>query len=765
MIKYLNLKNGALLVDAICAFGLTVVALWILLPFTYPIRSLSACMFLAAASTAAILIISRKWWILPVLVGIVVPLMLAVILFFDSDRSFFLDIRYFDPFSVILSAEETFVPPDFSNFVFRSLMALIISGICFLFLRKLFVFFILPPLLIGSSIYLYVVHPETAGDLLPLILFVGFVALSKYQGMKSARLDTKRKGQPAHSHMVSATLIIPVVLLIAFAASPKEEGKWKSESLVNLVQDISDVTRIGSSSGTPKGIFNISFSGFSPLDVRLGGDVIPNNTPALYVNTETPIPLAGSYYDTYDGLSWYDSESLNKYRFNSLLTSMLRKDVFQAGLPSGNKEVRALRSKLLQKVKLSVNTVMSGSTLFSSGKLQEFRGDATIEDSSAFFNEQGELFVPNAAFTFMTYKVETLFFDRSLPDFDINMLKLEELTSDSDDPFFDQGVKNYLQLPDTIPGIVLDRAEEITSGIDSPYSKALAIEKWLTLNCEYTLTPGNPPENVDFVAHFLETRKGYCTYYASAMTVLARCSGIPARYVNGFILKSSPFTSVRGNYIATHATAHAWTEIYLRGIGWVVFDPLFSDTSEIGYVEAPESNGSTIGIISPTPPPTVTPIGDDTSANKGQLSSNTVLFYGLTIALVFLFTIYVLIRSALLFLRPASLKKRLARRDPDISSQVEACYRRILKQYAYLDYLIRPGETISSFLDRMDSAWINEQIRDIFRPVIRLRFALKEPSEADLLKMVDYSCSLEKRLIKSRGRIRYFFRRLLLGSI
>ncbi|MDD4095577.1 MAG: transglutaminase domain-containing protein [Oscillospiraceae bacterium] len=763
--KYLNLKNGALLVDAICAFGLSCVALWILLPFTYPVHSLEACIFLAAAATVAIFVFSRKWWILPALFGIIVPLTLAVIMFFDPDRSFFGDIRNFDPLSAYGSASGTFPPTDITDFVIRSLMALILSGIFFLYLRKLFVFLILPPLLIGASIYLYIMNPKTAIDLLPLMLFVGFVALSKYQGMKSARLEKKSQGHPAHSHMISATLIIPIVLLVAVAASPKVDGKWKSESLGNFVEDISDVTRIGFTKSAPTGLFNISFSGFSPLDVKLGGDVIPNNTPALYVNTETPIPLAGTYFDTYDGVGWYDRSSLHKYRYNSLLTLLMRKEVFQEDIPSGGKEIRALRSELLREVKLSVNTVLRGSTLFSSGKLQEFSGEAMIEDSSAFFNEQGELYVPEAAYSFMTYYVETLYFDRSLPDFNENMLKLEQLTSASDDPFFEKGAKTYLQLPDTLPESVILLAEEITEGSDSPYSKALAIEKWLADNCEYTLTPGNPPDNVDFVAHFLETRKGYCTYYASAMTVMARSLGVPARYVNGFLLKRSPFITVRNNYISTHANAHAWTEIYLKGIGWIAFDPLVSDSSEIGFVVEPESNGSNGGIITPTPIPSTTPSDNDMTSNSGHLGSNSVLISGLTIALTALFLIYVIIRAILLFLRPEALRKYLTSRNPDLSSRVESCYLRILKQYAYLGYSIRPGETVSSFLERIDAVWFEDPFRDIFDPVIRLRFALLEPTEDDLIHMTAYSSRLERRLIRARSPLRYFFRRLLFGSI
>ncbi|MBN1891972.1 MAG: transglutaminase domain-containing protein [Clostridiales bacterium] len=765
MMKYLNLKNGALLADAICAFGLSGVALWILLPFTYPIRSLGACMFLAAAATFAILAFSRKWWIFPAFVGIIVPLTLAVFNFFDSDRSFFGEIRNFDPFSASDPAAGALPPADITDFAIRSVIALILSGIFFLYFRKLFIFAILPPLLIGAAIYLYIMDTKTANDLLPIILFVGFVALSKYQGLKSARIETKKKGQPAHTHMISATLIIPIVLLFAISASPKEDGKWKSESLGNLVEDISDITRIGSSRTTPNGLFDVSFSGFSPLAVKLGGDVVLTNTPALYVNTETPIPLAGTYFDTYDGMRWYDRSALHKYRFNSIFTFSMRKNVFQEDIPSGGKETRDLRSELLREVKLSVNTALYGRTLFSSGKLQEFSGQSTIGDSSAFFNEQGELFVTKGPYSFMNYDVETLFFDRSVPDFDENMLRLEQLTSDSDDRFFDRGAQIYLQLPDTLPDSVILLAEEITDGIDSPYLKALAIEKWLAENCEYTLTPGDPPENVDFVAHFLETRKGYCTYYASAMSILARSSGLPARYVNGFLLKRSPLIMVRNNYVATNATAHAWTEIYLKGIGWVAFDPLGSDTSELGIISLPENNSSDLPETSPTPTPTKDPDLTDPGIADESRAQNRILLISISILLSVALFLYAIIRAVLLLLGPGALRKRLLAFHPGNTAAVEACYRRILRQYRYLGYTPQPGETISSFVGRMDPVWFDDRSRGVFDAVILFRYALIEPTEKDLTEMCTYSAHLERRLIRARSLVLYVINRLLFGPI
>ena len=66
--------------------------------------------------------------------------------------------------------------------------------------------------------------------------------------------------------------------------------------------------------------------------------------------------------------------------------------------------------------------------------------------------------------------------------------------------------------------------------------------------------------------YFLETREGYCVYYASAMTVMARCAGVPSRFVSGFGMRQGENANW---YYTSDATAHAWTEIYLQNIGWI----------------------------------------------------------------------------------------------------------------------------------------------------------------------------------------------------
>lgn len=87
---------------------------------------------------------------------------------------------------------------------------------------------------------------------------------------------------------------------------------------------------------------------------------------------------------------------------------------------------------------------------------------------------------------------------------------------------------------------------------------------------EYSLQP--PELGVETVDDFVfETKSGYCEYYASAFTFLMRAAGIPARVVTGYL---GGRENRLGDYLLIrHSDAHAWSEVWLEGRGWVRVDP------------------------------------------------------------------------------------------------------------------------------------------------------------------------------------------------
>ncbi len=101
-----------------------------------------------------------------------------------------------------------------------------------------------------------------------------------------------------------------------------------------------------------------------------------------------------------------------------------------------------------------------------------------------------------------------------------------------------------------------------------------AIQDYFKENYEYTLAPGKTPDGEDFIDYFLgKQNKGYCTYFASAGTMLMRKFGFPARYVEGYAVSPTQLKNPDENglyHIAVKdKSAHAWTEVFIKEIGWI----------------------------------------------------------------------------------------------------------------------------------------------------------------------------------------------------
>jgi transglutaminase-like putative cysteine protease len=133
----------------------------------------------------------------------------------------------------------------------------------------------------------------------------------------------------------------------------------------------------------------------------------------------------------------------------------------------------------------------------------------------------------------------------------------------------------YLQLPNGLPQRVLILARDLTAALPTPYDRALAIQDYLRREMRYNLEVGAPPIGSDAVDYFLfDRQEGFCDYFASAMAVLARAAGIPARLAVGYA--SGTFDTTRGKYTVLDSDAHAWPELFFPGIGWMEFEPTSS---------------------------------------------------------------------------------------------------------------------------------------------------------------------------------------------
>lgn len=339
--------------------------------------------------------------------------------------------------------------------------------------------------------------------------------------------------------------------------------------------------------------FSLSSQGFQPLTDRLGGKATPNNAPVMEVATGRTVLLRGKTYNDYSGLNWYDTLSSRRYLYASPRFSSLREQLFGlnkplAGAENGGEET------------LRVHMLADGpTTLFAPVATRSLQMES--QRMVLYYNSAAELFITRDVAAGDSYTLSYLPFTPG----EARTARTVAACAEMEDGDYAEIADTYLALPRHIQQEIYDIANAATQGADTPYEKALAIQQYLQTHYRYTLDAQTPPDGVDFVAWFLlGAKEGYCTYFATAMTVLCRIAGVPARYATGYL--AIPDES--GLAQVTGAQAHAWTEVYLNGFGWLDFDATpRGDNQRSDPPQSDDTDSSPSAAPSESPLPTPTP--------------------------------------------------------------------------------------------------------------------------------------------------------------
>lgn len=406
----------------------------------------------------------------------------------------------------------------------------------------------------------------------------------------------------------SILYLFPVCILLAAIAvglpSNKEPIQWTvvKNMYYNIVDQINRlVTEWEFFVHEGDGIFSISMSGYTGDGSLDNENLLDSNRVALIVSGNTgvtPLYLTGSVSDVYTGHSWEKSgedylEGEQEYQMDyaELLYWLSGQD------PELFDEYRLAESRSITVIYGSIKT----KTFFYPSKCKWI-----------YFDDRApELNIERAGITYVKAKGSGTKYTTSYYDLNLSEPVFQDMLRKTDGFTYDEGrllnddelyqieksflvrdranfilkrndftslfkkrteliYGQYTQLPDSLPQRVKDLAYEITRDKETRYDKLKAIEEYL-LKYEYNQSPGKVPEEADFVDYFLfENKKGYCTSFASAMVVMARSIGIPARYVEGYVVDYDEKNDI--GYIVRNNNAHAWAEAYFDGAGWIPFE-------------------------------------------------------------------------------------------------------------------------------------------------------------------------------------------------
>lgn len=337
---------------------------------------------------------------------------------------------------------------------------------------------------------------------------------------------------------------------------------------------------------------------FDPISRPNSGNNTPGTNTLFIATTSFPANVAASSYDLYDGKEGW---------------KWLEDPAIQTGYPGWEDSQRAINSNLL------IYKLKQGA---SDGKLSEYKNEIdslvpgtnasaamiiTVVDGSdtsvvlhpqrtynaaindftdnTYRNRKDEIFTEKPFGRNATYRL-TYYTERPNESFTelLENIGLERLLGAAYDEgvitaaeynsflYQDDYAQQYLDLVEDygITPEIQALADEITAGLTNSYQKALAIEQWFG-EAGFIYDLNFVPDELTANYFLFESRRGICTDFATASTLLLRAAGVPARYTTGYAL-SGDSTDSYGRYEVTAAQAHAYTTAYIDGYGWVEVD-------------------------------------------------------------------------------------------------------------------------------------------------------------------------------------------------
>ena len=361
----------------------------------------------------------------------------------------------------------------------------------------------------------------------------------------------------------------------------------------------------------PRDVFSLSTEGYYPEGPdQLGGKPNPSDHPVMQVSTPRTAYLRGVVLDEYNGRSWRNTTGGRRYLWQSPRLSQERIALFNQDLPP-----ESVSADFMEPLNVSVRMLSdSASTLFVPQRIRDL---TTGGEMVPYFSNASELFITRNLQSGDTWRVSA-----PMPIAgDAGLGTFLDLCATMDDPGWEAARERYTSLPSHLEQPVYALAASVSAAGNTPYEKVMALRNYLSRGFRYTLDVDDQPSNVDFVTRFLlDTKEGYCTYFASALTVLCRMIGIPARYVEGYLAVPNE----RGEALVTGLNGHAWTEVYFRGFGWLTVDatPRQSQGNGSGSSSGDDRKNENQPSLPPEQTPTPTP-GQKSEDNSSPQPSDT----------------------------------------------------------------------------------------------------------------------------------------------
>ncbi|MBR5666243.1 MAG: transglutaminase domain-containing protein [Lachnospiraceae bacterium] len=443
--------------------------------------------------------------------------------------------------------------------------------------------------------------------------------------------------------------------------------------------------------------FDSYIPGFSEGARLSGSKIDDDDTIVMYLTplsgNSPSVRLAGQYCDTFADMKW---ESTVKTAFEAEFDSLETRCAF-SGFSNFTDYLRPIDLQVTYRTFSSRHLFTPDKMLVTGSTLR----DLSVKETGRnllYDKKRGE----NNSYKVSGYSVNLKnsvfadFMNRLTPisEADWNALSLR-----ADMSAYTRSYSHFLQYREQLKrdygkAVTLNRytkewVNQVTDGAETDFDRILRIAQALN-SFTYTKDPGRFPDSVtdaaSFLDYFLSKREGYCTHFATAMTLLARAEGLPARYVHGFsvTLDGKNTVSVTGDM------AHAWCEIYFENAGWIPFDVTPGYSADSYW---PLNEDDVVPTAEPTPSLTPAP----------QPESRKRIPFGQILVVTLLALAALLAFAAAVLLSDRLITKALYKKLP-AAEKIRVLYRRNTRILSYLGHTQEESETLAEFHTKLLAA-------------------------------------------------------------
>lgn len=524
-------------------------------------------------------------------------------------------------------------------------------------------------------------------------------------------------------------------------------GKYNGNIITNLQNKFGSNAKI---QGDIKNKYNISFAGYSDSNVKLGGPVSINDLTAFKIEfNETkddnkPMYFTGSIKDKYDGFSWkkiknnyLDEEKVSKYTegFIEPLNGEKNLTIYPSELRSSTLFVpRYAKSIVLSedgKVFIDEYGSYISSGIVNKSYKVKYYGSSNMADN-----------------IFINYPSNNYISERMSTEYNGTFDNAEEGKSKEVNSKYSE----FLQLPDNISARTIELVKKITKDQPGSYYKAKAIFDYLSLNYKYTLDVSEVPQGQEFLDYFLFTeKKGYCTYFATAATIMCRIAGIPARYVEGFHLTDKK--DADGLYVASNKNAHAWCEFLASPSKnmWVILDPVPNSTDLILKEEQLKKEQAQRELENKQYQVKKKPSAQDKNDNVNQSNSKSLFSRKIIFIISILAVLAVSLCIRIIFI---VVKTRIIIRNISIIPM----YNQLLKRLKRLGIIKKDNASDMEFASNINELELRYKMVSLVKIAYEEFYGGKQSIKTDKM---NYMIFVEEYLKKTQGKLRYYVEKLI----